>query len=295
MLIKVLQIDVESWQSHIAPEKSPIALDHNQLATRSGSAYSPYQPNTAEITRQAFENQQYFNMHGSLYKPCGAQEQLSHKNHPSSMGIHPTVCFEGNNVWTPQHGCPPEQGSISQYRSDPFTYNSYPHIGSFGLEYPPIRSASLKENILPRPAQYLPFQSGYGGSANTNIYHSNYDPFLRERPYEENPQYVRSHTEISPTRDRSVRRDDLLKNSQYEINKTRYPSGKDAHVPELGQQPRQEPSNRIQYGQKEDRMTLRHESHLAQQSIHKATGIEPTFDLPIMMKETPELNEVRHM
>ena len=277
----------------MGPEKSPIALDRSHISNRMGSACVPYQPNTAEIARLAFENQQYFNTYGSVYKPCGAQEQLSQRAYSSPIGVRPTVYFEGNHVWAPHQGCLPEQGSISQYRHDPFTYNSYPHVGSFGIEYPSVRSASFGENSLPRAVPYQPNPSGYGGSANTNIYHGGYDPSLHGRLYEEIPQYTTSQIEFSPTRHRSVR-GEKLEESQNEINKTRYPTVSESHVPELREMSRQEPSNQVQHEQNEDAKASRHESHLAQQSNHNETGIKPTSYLSAM-EEPPELNEVRQV
>lgn len=281
----------------MGPEKSPIALDRSHMSSRMGSAYITYQPNNVEIARQALEYQQYFNTYGSAHKPYRAQEQLSQQTLPSSIDARPTISFEGNNVWTPHHGYLPEQGPISQYRNDPFTYTSYPHVGSFGVEYPRLRSASFEENPLPRPVPYQTIHSGYGGSTNTNMYHSGYDPSLHGRPYEENPQYKTSQTALSPSRDQSVCGENPLRNSQYEIAKTGFPPISDPHVLELTGLSRQEPSNRIQYGQKVDPMTSHRESHLAQLSNIKATGVKPTLDreLPTRKEEPPELNEVRHV
>ena len=278
----------------MGPEKSPVALDHRQMSTRKESAYTPYQQNTVEIAQQVLDNQQYFNAHESVYKPREAQEQRPQRAHSSSSSAHPTVYFEGNNAWTSSHGFPPEQGPISQYRYDPSTYNSYPHVESFGLEYPPVRSACFGENLLSRSVQYQPV-NGYGGPANTNIYHGGYNLPLNGRQYEQNPQYMTSQIELSPIRDLSMHGENFLKNSHNYINNTGHPTVSKSNVPELGGQFRQEPSNRTQPRQKENSMASGREMDLAQQSDHEANGIKTTVDLPTTPEEPPELNEVSHV
>lgn len=279
----------------MGPEKSPIALDYRQMSTRKESAYTPCQPNTVEIAQQALDNQQYFNAHGSVYKPHGAEEQRSQIAYSSSNNARATVYFEGNNAWTSSHGCPPEQGPIPQFGYDPLTYNSYPHVESFGLEYPPVKSAGFEENFLSRSVQYQPVQNGYGGPANTNIHHGGYNLPLNGRQYEQNPQYMTPQIELSPIRDWSMHGEDFLENSRNDINNTGDPTISKSNVPQIGGQSRQEPSNRTQPRQKEDSTASGREMHLAQQSDHEANGIKTTVELPTTPEEPTELNEVSHV
>lgn len=261
------------------------------------SAHIHYPTYNPEIARQALEDQQHTNAFTSVYKPCGAQEQLSQGALSSSIGVRPSVCFEANHVWTPQHNSPPEQGSTAQVRYDPFPYNSYSNFGSLGLENPQVRSAGFEENPLPCPVPYQPIQSGYGGSTNTNIYHGAYDPALQGHPYEK-PLNMKSRTEFLPSRDRSAGGQNLLKNSHYETNKTGYSTNSSPHIPEHGGLSRHEPSSQTEDGQREDATALPRDFHLAQQSDHKATASKPTLDVPTLptaMKESTEINEVCHI
>lgn len=284
----------------MGPEKSPSALDRNHIPSRIGNVYNPYQPNYADNARGALGDQQQLNnTYGPAYGPSGAQEQVSQRVLPSSISARPTVTFEGTSVWTPHHGYLPEQSPSSQYRNDSFAYANYPHVGSFGVEYPQLRSSvGFEENARPRPVPYQPIQNGYGASTNTNIYHNGYDPSLHGRPYGECPQYTTSQTGFSPIRDQSGREESLLRKPQYEISKSGYPPISDPHAPELSGPTGQESSNQVQqtnYGQEVERTTLDREFHPAQQSNHKGTGVKPTLnrELPAVNDGSPKPNKVR--
>ena len=283
----------------MGPEMSPSALDRRHISSRMGSVYNPYQPNYANNAQEAHEGQQQLtNTYGSAYGPSVAHGQVSQRVFPSSNGARPTVTFEGINVWTPQHGYLPEQNTSSQYRNDSFTYANYPHVGSFGVEYPQVRSSvSFEENALPRSVPYQPIQNGYGASTNNNIYHNGYDPSLHGRPYGEYPRYKTSQIAVSPVRDQSGRGQSLLRKPQYEISKTGYSPIGDPHAPELSEPTGQESSNRVQqtnHGQEVERTTLNREFHLAQQSNHKKTGVKQTMnpEYPAVNDGSPKPNKV---
>lgn len=238
-----------------------------------GNTYTNYQPKTLETARQAPDSRQF-----------------------ASTNVRPAVFFEGNNsAWRSSHHYPPELGPISQPKHDPLPYNSYPHIGPCGSECPPGRLATFQENPLCRLGQNPPVQSGHGVSANTTIYHGNNNLPLRERQYEQNPQYMISPMELSPTRDRSMLKENPDRDSRNDVNKTSRPKINGYHNPELGSLSRQEPMNRIQCGHKEDATALRLEPHRAQQSNHIATGAKQTSAVLTTMKELPKVNEVSHV
>ena len=203
---------------------------------------------------------------------------------------------EGNNsAWRSGHDYPPEQGPISRPKNDQFTYNSFPHLGPFGSECPPVRLATFEGNPLCRPGQNPSVQSGHGVSANITIHHGNNNLPLRGRQYKQNPQYMTSQTELSPARDRSVPRENPIGDSRHDANKISRPTMNGCHVSELGGPSRQEPLNRIRCGHKEDATALRLEPHRAQQSNHIATGAMQNSAILTTMKEPPKVNEVSHV
>ncbi len=282
----------------MSPETTPDTFDRNHISSRMESVYNPSQPNYDEVAWHALEKQ-HFDAYGSAYGPSRAHEQLLQRMTPSSVGARSTMSYEGNNVRTHHHGYPVEQAPISRHRNENFSYSSYPHVGSFGVEYPRVGWDGFEESPFPRPGSHQHIQAGYRGPNITNMYHSCYDPSIYGRPYGDDQQYNIPQTAIPPIRDQPGRGEKSFKNPGYEIPKTGLPPISGPSVPELSKSYGQEPSSRAQqakYEQTVDKRPLDRESNLTQPANYKEVGVRRTLDQeqPNRVKEPLKATKVFH-
>jgi hypothetical protein len=298
----------------MAPSMSPSALDRNQMSSRTEDIYNRYPTNYTELARRALESQQYLDTFATRNGLPVVQEQPPQRMLPQSVSAPPQVFFEGDNIWTPHHGYLPEQAPLPHHRHSSFSYTSYPHVGSFGVEYPQVGSVGYDQNPYPRPIPYQSTQTGYGGSPNTNIYHSGYDPSLHGHPYGGNPQHETSQTLLPPIQNQSGRREQFIENLRHGTSKTRLPPVNGPSVQKFSGSYNQEKSNEAEQRdyeqagvvqerarQTSDRVQHKNgmqpgaskapnrESNGIQQTNHEAKFVEPALsgEPPTMMEEPP--------
>lgn len=297
---------------------SPSALDRNHTSSRTEEVYNFHQTNYTDLARRALESQQYLNRFPTRDGLPAAQEQ---RMLPQPVGAPQHAFFEGDTIWTPHHGYVPEQSPLPHHRNGSFGYTSYPHVGSFGVEYPQVNSVGYDQNPYPRPIPYQSTQAGYGGSLNTNIYHSGYDPSLYGHPYGGNPQHQTSQTVLPSIENQPGRGEQFNENRQNEVPKTRLPPVNGPTAQEFSGSYNQETSNEVeqrnyeQAGVVQDRARqtsnrVQHkkvrqpgaakapnrETNGVQQTNYKAQLVEPALsgEPPAKMKE-PLLPKVCHL